>query len=708
MLLLADLVALVGGTVHSMVPGEAPRLATVLVRGERIEAVAPGLELPPGAERHDVTGKHVVPGLIDGMVHFDADHDALYVAAGITAVRDVGSERVKTLVERFPEARDRTPGPTLYTGGAILDGDPPGSTGAVVLRDPAAADSLLPILFEDQIDFVSIHDGLLPAVWSRVIQLAHEREHAVWGPLPERVTLAQALEAGQDGLLYLDALLPPEVDWKVVQPAALEPAIEALAAGSTAVTPLIHPLASRFLDQREVTGVVRMLSPTYERWWLGELDTRLSRMSDAARTVGTRVVEKQRAALARLHEEGIELVPGSGAPHPWLFPGQAFHLELSEWERAGIPPADVLRAATRGAASAMGVQRARGSIVPGLVADLLVVGGDPREGVAVLREPELVVLRGRVLERADLDDLLASLGKRLEAERAALDAPIALEPPPTPEGALVLEARVENLALARRLSEERVRVVRRPDGRTTYSGRTGYPRTAQESRREMVVQQTTDPEGRLESFRVELQDGEHRLAAEGLWSDGSVRLRRFLDETPLDTKTFDQRPVCLDLASATSLLILAQRDLDRPFPVLTLHESLEPEAATWAMELDDKGDHQVRTHLGRLAFRLDASGMVELARMAIGSGIVETRLTEADAFGGPGLPLPASKRARIDALRAEAATREASSEPAGEAQGAEGAGEDGGAGGDPAEGGGEGDEGGGVSGDGGARRSDGG
>lgn len=653
--LLADLVALVGGTVHSMVPGEEPRVATVLVRGERIEAVAPDLELPADVERIEVTGKHVVPGLIDGMVHFDAEQDALFVASGVTAVRDVGAERVKSLVERFPEARDRTPGPALYTAGAILDGDPPASTSAVVLRDVNAVDSLLPILFEDQVDFVSIHHGLTPEVWRRVLELAHEREYRVWGPLPRGVPLDDALALHQDGIFYLDALLPAEVDWKVVQAAGLEPAIEKLKAGRTAVTPLLYPLASRFLDQREGVELLRLLAPTYERWWLGELDTRLRRMDDAVRTVGGRVVEKQRAAVRRLHEVGVRLVPGSGAPHPWLFPGQSFHLELSEWEHAGIPPAEILRAATRGSAEAMGVTAARGAIAPGLVADLLCVAADPRETVRALREPELVVVRGRVLDRRELDEMLRALNDRLDAERAALDAPIELAAPPTPEGgAVLLEGRVVNLALGQRISEERYRVIRLENGRTLFSGRTGYPRAKEETTREMLVEQTTDDAGRLESFRVALQDGEHQLRCEGAWTAESLHLRRYLDDTSLDTKTFDHRPACLDLASVTTLLILAQRDLDRPFPVLILHESLEPEAATWLMELDDKGDHQVRTHMGRLAFRLDELGAPELSRSAVGTGIVETRKLESNAFGGPGLPLPASKRARIEALRAAA------------------------------------------------------
>src|SRR5262245_44109785 len=199
--LLLDLLALVGGTVHSLVPGEPPRPATVLIRDQRIEKLLPPeAELPPDCRRIDVTGKHVLPGLIDALVNFDKDHDALYVHAGVTTVRDIGGDMLKTLYEQRPALRDRVPGPSLLTGGAIIDGDPPSAPEALVLKTAADAERLLPALFENRVDFVSIHDGLTEEPWRKTIELAHGRELAVWGPIPRAVTLEQALAAGQDGI----------------------------------------------------------------------------------------------------------------------------------------------------------------------------------------------------------------------------------------------------------------------------------------------------------------------------------------------------------------------------------------------------------------------------------------------------------------------------------------------------------------------------
>src|SRR5262245_24355683 len=133
----AEHVALVGGTVHTLEPGAEPAVANLLLSDGRIEAVlAPDVALPESARRIDVAGKHVVPGLIDGMVYFDPGQDALYVAAGVTTIRDLGADPVRALMAREPPARDRVPGPFLLTAGAVIDGDPPSSSEAVILRTP--------------------------------------------------------------------------------------------------------------------------------------------------------------------------------------------------------------------------------------------------------------------------------------------------------------------------------------------------------------------------------------------------------------------------------------------------------------------------------------------------------------------------------------------------------------------------------------------
>src|SRR6185436_2447415 len=103
-----------GATVHSMLPGDPPRVADVCIANGRIRALGPdaasGSEPPTTVL--ELQGKHLFPGLIDAYVNFDPEHDALYLAAGVTTVRDLGGDHFALSLERAPARRDLVPGPT--------------------------------------------------------------------------------------------------------------------------------------------------------------------------------------------------------------------------------------------------------------------------------------------------------------------------------------------------------------------------------------------------------------------------------------------------------------------------------------------------------------------------------------------------------------------------------------------------------------------
>ena len=104
--------------------------------------------------------------------------------------------------------------------------------------------------------------------------------------------------------------------------------------------PLLGATARRFVDQSTSAGLARLLElldPTYEAWWRGELAQRNAEMTPELARLGNEVLDKQLALVARLHEAGVVLLPGSAAPQPWLFPGQALHQELDLWVRRRHP-----------------------------------------------------------------------------------------------------------------------------------------------------------------------------------------------------------------------------------------------------------------------------------------------------------------------------------------------------------------------------------
>jgi len=662
-----------GATVHSMVAGESPRRTNVLIEGDRIRALGDELVEDPRVEVLSLSGLHVFPGLIDAHVNFDPEHDALYLSAGVTTVRDIGGDHAMLSREREPAQRERGPGPTLLTAGAALDGDPPISSTAVILRNAHAAEEYLPILFEEQVDFLSVLPGLPEEAWRKALELAHGKGLTVYGPRPRELSLAAAIQAGQDGFHGLDALLPLSVYWDFVQLPALDEGIAALAETRRPLIPLFEASALRLRDQgtdERVLQLFGLLAPSYESWWRADLTARKQILNEERLRTGERLLEKQARALKSLFDASVRLLPGSGAPQPWILPGHGLHQELAQWVQVGLPPLTVLELATRGAAECLGLSGERGTIQVGALADLVVVSADASEDLARLANPEWVFVRGRGLARADLEAGLAALAERQSQLRAALAREIQVAAPPTPEdGVVILEGTAESESFGTRLESERYRVVRLPDERLLFTGRVVYPAATEQDAREMTVEQTVQ-NGELIEARVTLKERESVLEYRGIWTANSWRMQTLLDGKPVNTpKPAREHPVCLDVGSVTSLLVVAQAALAERLPVVRLFAGLDAQLEAWRSEQDQHGDHQIRTPIGQRAFRLDERGALVFALLRVGASSVSTRGLSSDSFGGPGLPLPLAKRAKAPAEPAPTPAGSPRSEGSGETGG---------------------------------------
>lgn len=114
----------------------------------------------------------------------------------------------------------------------------------------------------------------------------------------------------------------------------------------------------------------------------------------------------QRDLALALYEAGVPLLIGTDTPNPLLVPGYSIHLELTALAEAGIPVAELLRAATMGAARFTGDETRRGMVEVGAAADLVLLEEDPREDLATLQNPAGVMIRGQWLDRTTLDRML--------------------------------------------------------------------------------------------------------------------------------------------------------------------------------------------------------------------------------------------------------------------------------------------------------------
>jgi imidazolonepropionase-like amidohydrolase len=108
------------------------------------------------------------------------------------------------------------------------------------------------------------------------------------------------------------------------------------------------------------------------------------------------------AVVRDLAHAGIDILTGTdGSAESCGVPGLILLDELDELVNAGLTRAQVLRAATLGAAHKAGVADA-GDVSEGAVADLVLLGANPLDGFETLEEPTGIVSAGQYIGRGEL------------------------------------------------------------------------------------------------------------------------------------------------------------------------------------------------------------------------------------------------------------------------------------------------------------------
>jgi imidazolonepropionase-like amidohydrolase len=99
-----------------------------------------------------------------------------------------------------------------------------------------------------------------------------------------------------------------------------------------------------------------------------------------------------------LYRAGARLLVGTDAPEPQVPPGYSLHHEMQLLVESGVPPAEVLRAATWNNAAVVRRQHEIGSVRAGMLADFVILDADPLADIRNTRKIFRVVKGGQVLE----------------------------------------------------------------------------------------------------------------------------------------------------------------------------------------------------------------------------------------------------------------------------------------------------------------------
>ena len=393
---------------------------TVIVRGDTITAVGPShaVPIPAGAELVDLTGKSLLPGLIDMHSHLGPASGVLHIASGVTTIRDLGNDEdfLDHLAARF-EAGTAI-GPHVIRFGRIEGRGPNAIAAKVTATTPTEAIAAVAGFARRGYDGIKIYGSVDPALVPVIAREAHTRGLPVTGHVPAFMRADQAVEAGFDGLEHINLVLLQflaTVDTDTSDTTRFTLVGERGATvdlGSPQVRDFIALLRARRIVvtptfavmERLYTGVPGTIAPGQEAT-VGRMPPALARRHTRHRiTVAEADRPRYRAAWKRmlelaklLFDEQVPIAIGSDSTA-----GLMLQRELELFAEAGFPNAAILALATLGNARALGRERVIGSIAVGKRADLVVIDGDPVADLTALRRVVSTMRAGVVFPSAPL------------------------------------------------------------------------------------------------------------------------------------------------------------------------------------------------------------------------------------------------------------------------------------------------------------------
>jgi imidazolonepropionase-like amidohydrolase len=440
----ATFTAILGATVVDDT-GAAPIRTTVLIEGDRIKAIAPKMELPPGTRIINAEGMTLLPGIFDlhthlpyasgGGVNGDWPKNLkAYLYCGVTSVVDFG-----TYGETFEPMRRLIkdgviPGPRLHLAARIST---PGGHGAeggrgdifsLEVATPREARAAIRRVLPYQPDVIKAFTdgwryGTAPDMTSMnedtlaaLVDEAHKNNLEV---LTHTVSLDKAKIAARSGVDVIahgigDKPADEEL-FKLMKEKGTTYA-PTLAVYEPRGRDILTPLLSAVFDIAARTGMNPPLVPPQNPPLAPRAGS--AENGDPPRQRRWRIMQANTAAL---RNAGIKFGTGTDAGVTGTHHGWATLRELQLLVAGGLTPMEAITAATLNAAKALHVDHERGSIAVGKLADLVLVAGKPHENMQDIEKVTRVFLGGRELDREQMARDIATPARTKLPARAAVE-----------------------------------------------------------------------------------------------------------------------------------------------------------------------------------------------------------------------------------------------------------------------------------------------
>jgi imidazolonepropionase-like amidohydrolase len=429
---------------------EPDRAVTII--GNEIASVSDAAHFRPSAQARVIDGMHqfLIPGLWDMHVHsafgdwFPGGRDIilpLFVANGVTGVRDMGGDIPVLFAWRNDIASGKLIGPRMVVAGPMLDGYLPDGKN---LRFPstipvtsieeaiAAVDSLK----AQHVDFIKTqslisHDAYLAAATE-----AHKQGLPFVGHVPDAVRISEAVAVGQKSIEHMmgssaacssveDRVIKGEIDTATLlnsyDQKKCDQLMALLAKTQTWQVPtLVWERGGNLLDQLDWKHqpLDRYVPASWrDVTWRRFKEQMTPGLLKDPLPLRQREVAHEFSLVGAMHRAGVPFLAGTdAAPGIYIVPGFSLHDEMANFVEAGFTPMEALQTATSNPARFLGRDDV-GSVAPGRFADLVLLAANPLDDIKNTKKINAVVINGKFLDRAALDEMLLNVETAAKAQK---------------------------------------------------------------------------------------------------------------------------------------------------------------------------------------------------------------------------------------------------------------------------------------------------
>jgi imidazolonepropionase-like amidohydrolase len=390
---------------------------TIVIEGSRIAAVRPRQEGDPASL---CEGCIAMPGLIDAHVHTPPRtivgnqelFSLLYLAYGVTSVRDVGEadSSVASLARDLNAAR--IVGPRMFRCGPVIESEPSSWPAALVVETAEDATAAVDRLADEGVDCIKVYNELNADAY-RAIAIATARHGLrLIGHVPHSVGLRGVHDFESQhmtGFPYIAHARPPlnsdirDVDVLTMTPEDVNVALETAAENRVTFTPTLANLSLRLSASDPVQFPPPQGGSNLPAFWSTVWQNLVGHPTGEA-DISARLESQTRyhAMVAAARARGIDVLAGTDTLMPWVTPGESLHLEIEQLAAAFGDNEAALAAATTVNATHIAPGEI-GGIEPGARADILLLTSDPVLDVSSLRRWSYVIADGRLYARGDID-----------------------------------------------------------------------------------------------------------------------------------------------------------------------------------------------------------------------------------------------------------------------------------------------------------------